>query len=112
MFGWKIRQDLNYTVSTFAPPILWPPCFKHGKQRTTGYGAVSMWKQRAYRWYRNYPRRIFFEIYLFFTYNCRPKPNSKYYYIKLLFKNISRNNRLPYLNHYINLSANILFLIS
>ena len=88
MLGWKIRQDLNFTVSTYAPPILWPPCFKHGKQRTTGYGAVSMWKQRAYRWYRNYPRRIFFELYLFFTYNCKPKPDSKYYYVKLLFKNI------------------------
>ena len=89
MFGWKIRQDLNYTVSTYAPPILWPPCFKHGKQRTTGYGAVSMWKQRAYRWYRNYPRRILFEIYLFFTYNCKPKPDSNYYYIKIVFKNIA-----------------------
>lgn len=89
MLGWKIRQDLHYTVSTYAPPILWPPCFKHGKERTTGYGAVSMWKQRAYRWYRNYPRRILFEMYIFFTYNCKPNPDANYYYIKLLFKNIA-----------------------
>tara|TARA_Y100000389_G_scaffold204918_1_gene260785 strand:+ start:3938 stop:5380 length:1443 start_codon:yes stop_codon:yes gene_type:complete len=88
MFGWKLRQDLNYTVSTYAPPILWPPCFKHGPERTTGYGAVSMWKQRAYRWYRNYPRRIIYEFYIFFTYNCKPNPNAKYYYLKLIFKNI------------------------
>ena len=89
MHGWKIRQDLHYTVSTYAPPILWPPCFKHGKERTAGYGAVSMWKQRAYRWYRNYPRRILFEMYIFLTYNCKPNPDATYYYFKLLFKNIA-----------------------
>ena len=89
MYGWKIRQDLNYTVSTYAPPILWPPCFNHGTERATGYGAVSMWKQRAYRWYRNYPRRILYEFYIILTYNCKPKPKSKCYILKLILKNIA-----------------------
>ena len=93
--GYKIRQELKYSVRTYAPPILFPPLISQKNERVTGYGAVSMHKQRSFRWYRNYPRRIFVELYLFLTYNCKPPLSARFYYAKLILKNIAY--RIDYL---------------
>lgn len=67
--GYKIKQELRYTVSTFAPPKLFPTIVTNCVDRIQGYGAQHLWKQRAYRWYRNYLRRFPREFRMFIIYN-------------------------------------------
>lgn len=47
--GYRIGVETRCMVKTFAPPIL-VPWFIRGDGRVQGYGASSLWKQRAHRW--------------------------------------------------------------
>eukprot|EP01031_Cornospumella_fuschlensis_P026133 gene26133-31554_t len=47
--GYRIGVEVRCMVKTFAPPIL-VPWFITGTGRQQGYGASSLWKQRAHRW--------------------------------------------------------------
>jgi len=55
-------------VTTFAPPIL-VNC--GGIGRVQGYGASSLWKQRAHRWTVSALRITGKSLYSFFTYDCK-----------------------------------------
>ena len=66
-YNYRIVSDLSHTVTTYSPSRLWPSLSYTNRQ---GYNANSLWKQRVYRWYRNYPRRLPLELYLLFTYNA------------------------------------------
>ncbi|GAB5365512.1 hypothetical protein AAMO2058_001064800 [Amorphochlora amoebiformis] len=61
-----IRQELRSICTTFAPTRLFPIV----GGRSQGYGASSVWKQRAYRWYVNAPRRFVHRTYLFVFFDC------------------------------------------
>lgn len=65
--GYKLKQDNFNVVSTYCPTRLFPPIC--GGERTQGYGASSLWKQRALRWYLSWPRRIFGELALAMVYD-------------------------------------------
>ena len=58
MIGYKMKHDSQNTVLTYCPNKL----FNIGAQRTQGYGASSIFKQRVLRWYLSWPRRFFHEI--------------------------------------------------
>lgn len=58
----RIGAELRCHVSTFAPPRFLPPLPCEAGAREQGYGASSVWKQRAYRWYTNAPRRVHFRL--------------------------------------------------
>lgn len=60
----RMRQELRSYVLTYAPPVLFP--VSGGREQ--GYGAASLWKQRAERWFVNAPRRTLQRIYLLFFY--------------------------------------------
>lgn len=70
------RMGMEYRsfVRTFAPPTLLPPppCVGHlgFHERLQGYGASSVWKQRAHRWYVNAPRRTAWRLLLLLLYDC------------------------------------------
>lgn len=66
--GYRLLQDNHNLVHTFCPDRFFPPCGKGG--RVQGYGANSLWKQRACRWYLSWPRAFSSEIHLFFTYKA------------------------------------------
>lgn len=48
--GYAIRSETRCMVKTFAPDVLVPWCINMGNARVQGYGASSLWKQRAHRW--------------------------------------------------------------
>lgn len=65
----RIVSDLRGWVYTYAPDRLLPRLcwFKNYAKisphlRSQGYGASSIWKQRARRWYTNAPRRLGFRF--------------------------------------------------
>ena len=65
MIGYKLKQDnLNYVLS-YCPKKL----FNFSKQRSQGYGASSLFKQRALRWYLSWSRRMLNEVGLFLSYD-------------------------------------------
>ena len=65
MIGYKFKQDnLNYVLS-YCPRKL----FNFSVQRSQGYGASSLFKQRAMRWYLSWSRRMFNEVGLFLSYD-------------------------------------------
>jgi len=66
--GYRLLQDNHNMVHTFCPDRYFPQCGKGG--RVQGYGASSLWKQRACRWYLSWPRGFTSEIHLFFTYKA------------------------------------------
>lgn len=66
-YNYRIVQDLRFTVTTFAPSKLFPNIFS--TQTRQGYDSTNLWKQRAHRWYRNYIRRLPFELCLLFRYD-------------------------------------------
>ncbi len=65
--GYKLKQDNVNVVSTYCPTRLFPHLCSEG--RTQGYGASSLWKQRALRWYLSWPRRIAGELALAMVYD-------------------------------------------
>ena len=74
--GYRIAQELRSSVLTFAPDRLFPAGLADpfgqvcGTQRTQGYGAASVWKQRSNRWFVNAPRRIPLRILQLLTYDA------------------------------------------
>lgn len=65
----RIAGELRCWVSTYAPSRLTPfDC--RSKQRQQGYGASSIWKQRALRWYTNAPRRLLIRFAQFLHYDA------------------------------------------
>eukprot|EP00521_Asterionellopsis_glacialis_P010317 CAMPEP_0195306664 /NCGR_PEP_ID=MMETSP0707-20130614/37315_1 /TAXON_ID=33640 /ORGANISM="Asterionellopsis glacialis, Strain CCMP134" /LENGTH=426 /DNA_ID=CAMNT_0040370885 /DNA_START=259 /DNA_END=1536 /DNA_ORIENTATION=- len=74
--GWRIIQDSNNFVETFAPTRFFYNlhdldlgCASTPTQ-ISGYDATNMWKQRTLRWYRNYLKRMPHEFLLCLTYNA------------------------------------------
>jgi len=66
--GKQIRQDIRSNIQTFAPPVLTKLCSSFTREQ--GYGACTIWKQRADRWFVNAPRRVLWRILLLLTYDC------------------------------------------
>jgi hypothetical protein len=66
-FGYAIRAEHRCMVTTFSPNILLNVCA--GVTRTQGYGASSIWKQRANRWTLSALRITGKSLYSFFTYD-------------------------------------------
>jgi len=66
--GKQIRQDIRSNIQTFAPPILNKMCSSYTREQ--GYGACTIWKQRAHRWFVNAPRRVLWRLLLLLTYDC------------------------------------------
>lgn len=66
--GYTLKIDLRYPVYTRVPKKI---CC--GDVHYQGYGSNTVWKQRAYRWYRNYLRRLPLEFLLLFTYSPKTK---------------------------------------
>mmetsp|Transcript_14788 Transcript_14788/g.39811 ORF Transcript_14788/g.39811 Transcript_14788/m.39811 type:complete len:638 (-) Transcript_14788:439-2352(-) len=62
----RIAGELRCWVSTYAPSRLLPALSLFGQcgagGREQGYGASSIWKQRANRWYTNAPRRLNYRL--------------------------------------------------
>jgi len=68
MAGLRLAQDNANLVLTYCPRQFFPPLCTRG--RVQGYGANSLWKQRALRWFLSWPRQLPGELYLFFTYRA------------------------------------------
>ena len=66
--GYTLLQDNANLVLTYCPRRFFPPLFANG--RVQGYGASSLWKQRACRWFLSWPRQMPRELWLVFTYNA------------------------------------------
>lgn len=64
MIGYTLKQDNENYVLTYCPKQLFSI-----KQRNQGFGASSIFKQRAQRWYLGWIRRIPNEIALFCCYD-------------------------------------------
>jgi hypothetical protein len=64
MKGWKLGQDETNFVYTFCPSNVF-----FGK-RSQGFGASSLFRQTALRWYLHWPRGILDETILAFVYNA------------------------------------------
>lgn len=67
--GYRLLQDNMNVVTTYCPRRLFPPLFPQ-KLREQGFGASSLWKQRAMRWYLSWPRRIPAELALALFYDA------------------------------------------
>jgi len=64
--GWLLKQDNTQCVLTYCPSTL----FAWNKTSyEQGYGASSLFKQRALRWYLSWPRRFMNELGLLFFYD-------------------------------------------
>ena len=63
--GYILKQDHLNVVYTYCPKSL----FNFFAGRVQGYGASSLFKQRALRWYLSWPRRIFNEFGLLFYFD-------------------------------------------
>lgn len=64
--GYKLKQDHLNSVRTFCPSRLYPSI---NISREQGYGASSVFKQRAKRWYVSWLRRLPEEVALLLTYD-------------------------------------------
>ena len=85
-------------VLTYCPRQFFPPLFNNG--RVQGYGASSLWKQRACRWFLSWPRQLPLEIWLFLTYNAGSwYGNIQYrvYFLWWLFLNCVSVGWIPYM---------------
>lgn len=60
----QIRQELRCSVVSYAPGTLLP----FTGDRTQGYGAANIWKQRSERWFVNAPRRFLIRLWVLFFY--------------------------------------------
>ncbi|KAJ8613796.1 hypothetical protein CTAYLR_004897 [Chrysophaeum taylorii] len=73
--GYRFDQELRCSVITFAPPVLHATSAKlchaaadREEERVQGYGAASLWKQRAHRWTVSGCRTVPLTMRLFATY--------------------------------------------
>ena len=66
--GYRLLQDNENLALTYYPRQVFPPLCSTG--RVQGYGANCLWKQRACRWYMNWPRRLPEELLLAVSYNA------------------------------------------
>lgn len=86
--GYRLLQDNMNVVTTFCPRRLLPPvCPGGGKNqgREQGYGAASLWKQRALRWYLSWVRRLPGEFALGLTYDTGNWMGNVLYRVDLLW---------------------------
>jgi len=70
-------------VTTFCPRRIFPPLFEKGREQ--GFGASSLWKQRALRWYLSWPRRLPSEIALGLFYDVGSWTGNFLYRVDLLW---------------------------
>lgn len=82
--GYRLLQDNLNVVTTFCPRRLLPRC-GNGQNREQGFGASSLWKQRALRWYLSWPRRLPSEIALGLFYDVGNWTGNVLYRIDLLW---------------------------
>jgi len=80
--GYRLLQDNDNVVTTFCPRRIFPPLF--GKGREQGFGASSLWKQRAMRWYLSWPRRLPSELALGLFYDTGSWVGNVLYRVDLL----------------------------
>ena len=80
--GYRLLQDNSNVVTTYCPRRLLPSPFADREQ---GYGASSLWKQRALRWYLSWPRRLPSEIALGFCYDAGNWAGNVLYRVDLLW---------------------------
>ncbi|CAK0893532.1 unnamed protein product [Prorocentrum cordatum] len=66
--NWKIKRDMRSNVVTFAPPVFFTPCASSSREQ--GYGATSLFKQRAQRWMVTQLRRMTWTFLLLFTFRA------------------------------------------
>jgi hypothetical protein len=66
MNGYRIVREARSAVVTFAPPVFSTVC--GASSREQGYGAATLWKQRALRWMVTRLRRGPWMLMLLFTY--------------------------------------------
>ena len=67
MNGYRIKRELRTHVTTYAPPVLTTLCATSERQQ--GYGASSLFKQRARRWTVTKLRRMLWTGSLLLCYN-------------------------------------------
>jgi len=98
MAGLRLAQDNANMVLTYCPRRFFPPFCTSG--RVQGYGASSLWKQRACRWFLSWPRQLPKELWLAFTYNAGTwYGNIQYrvYFLWWLFLNLVSVGWVPYM---------------
>lgn len=64
----KIKRDARCSVITFAPEVFFTPCASSSREQ--GYGATSLFKQRAQRWMVTQLRRMSWTFLLLFTFRA------------------------------------------
>jgi len=64
----KIKRDARSGVVTFAPDVFFTPCASNSREQ--GYGATSLFKQRAQRWMVTKLRRMGWTFLLLFTFDA------------------------------------------
>lgn len=82
--GYRLLQDGQNVVYTFCPRRVFPPICAGGL-REQGFGASSLWKQRALRWYLSWPRRLPSEIALGLFYDTGTWAGNVFYRLDLLW---------------------------
>ncbi len=83
MAGYRLLQDPQNVVLTYCPRRLFPPLCGGGREQ--GFGASSLWKQRALRWYVSWPRRLPAELALGLCYDVGSWTGNVVYRIDLLW---------------------------
>ena len=81
--GYRLLQDNQNVVTTFCPRRIFPPLCEKGREQ--GFGASSLWKQRAMRWYLSWPRRLPSEIALGLFYDAGSWLGNVVYRIDLIW---------------------------
>ena len=81
--GYRLLQDNDNVVTTFCPRQAFPPLCVKGREQ--GFGASSLWKQRAMRWYLSWPRRLPSEIALALFYDTGSWVGNVLYRVDLLW---------------------------
>ncbi|KAL1503579.1 hypothetical protein AB1Y20_012057 [Prymnesium parvum] len=81
----RMEMEMRSFVRSYAPPTLLPTL----RQRVQGYGASSIWKQRAMRWFVNAPRRIIWRLLLVVYYDCG-QPHRKIGFVVFSITHLTR----------------------
>lgn len=80
--GYRLLQDNLNVVTTFCPRRILPS-FSYTREQ--GFGASSLWKQRALRWYLSWPRRLPSELALGLFYDAGNWTGNLFYRMDLLW---------------------------
>lgn len=91
----RIAAELRCWVRTYAPSRLLPVigCCGTGA-REQGYGASSIWKQRAQRWYTNAPRRLLLRLSQFVHYQAGGLSRNLWFRAFMLFHMVQVANNV------------------